>query len=73
MEKTVVAVVGCGRISEAAHFPALSKMENVRIKYACDLIEFIKTHGDFCVGGACYPEGHVESDSFSADLENLKH
>ena len=42
-------------------------------KYACDLIEFIKTHGDFCVGGACYPEGHVESDSFSADLENLKH
>lgn len=38
MEKTVVAVIGCGRISEAAHFPALSKMENVRIKYACDLI-----------------------------------
>lgn len=42
-------------------------------KYACDLIEFIKLHGDFCVGGACYPEGHVESDSFSEDLENLKH
>lgn len=38
MEKTVVAVIGCGRISEVAHFPALSKMENVRIKYACDLI-----------------------------------
>jgi len=37
--KTTVAVIGCGRISEIAHFPALSKMENVRIKYACDLIK----------------------------------
>ena len=34
----VVAVIGCGRISDIAHFPALSQMENVRIKYACDLL-----------------------------------
>ena len=34
-----VAVIGCGRISHSAHFPALSKIEGVRIKYACDLIE----------------------------------
>lgn len=33
-----IAVIGCGRISEIAHFPTLSEMENVRIKYACDLI-----------------------------------
>ena len=33
-----VAVIGCGRISDIAHFPALSKMDNVRIKYACDII-----------------------------------
>lgn len=33
-----VAVIGCGRISDIAHFPALSKMENVRIKYACDIL-----------------------------------
>jgi len=33
-----IAVIGCGRIAKGAHFPALSKMENVRIKYACDLI-----------------------------------
>ncbi len=39
MEKTVVAVIGCGRIARLAHFPSFSKMENVRIKYACDLIE----------------------------------
>lgn len=35
---TVVAVIGCGRIANYAHFPALSKLENVRIKYACDII-----------------------------------
>ena len=36
---TTVAVIGCGRISDLAHFPALMKLDNVRIKYACDLIE----------------------------------
>ncbi len=35
---TTIAVVGCGRIANGSHFPALSKMEDVRIKYACDLI-----------------------------------
>ena len=34
----VVAVIGCGRISNMAHFPALSQIEGVRVKYACDLI-----------------------------------
>ncbi len=33
-----VAVIGCGRIANAAHFPALSKIEDVRIKYACDIL-----------------------------------
>ena len=32
--KKVLAVIGCGRIANGAHFPALTKMENVRIKYA---------------------------------------
>ena len=39
MEKTVIAVIGCGRIANNAHFPAFMQMENVRIKYACDVIE----------------------------------
>ena len=39
MNKTVIAVIGCGRIANNAHFPAFSKMDNVRIKYACDLIK----------------------------------
>ena len=35
---TTIAIIGCGVIANNAHFPALTKMENVRIKYACDLI-----------------------------------
>ena len=33
-----LAIIGCGRIARLAHFPALAKMEGVRVKYACDLI-----------------------------------
>ena len=39
MDKKVIAVVGCGRIANIAHFPAFAEMDNIRIKYACDLIE----------------------------------
>ena len=38
-KKVVIAVIGCGRIAQNAHFPAFSQMENIRIKYACDLIK----------------------------------
>ena len=34
-----IAVIGCGRIANAAHLPPLSEMKDVRIKYVCDLIE----------------------------------
>ena len=34
-----IAIIGCGRIANNAHFPALSKVEGIKIKYACDLIE----------------------------------
>ncbi|MBR5528445.1 MAG: Gfo/Idh/MocA family oxidoreductase [Clostridia bacterium] len=33
-----IAVIGCGRIADGAHFPAFEKIEDLRIKYACDLI-----------------------------------
>ncbi len=39
MKKTVIAVIGCGRIANNAHFPAFAEMENIRVKYACDLIK----------------------------------
>ena len=34
-----VAVIGCGRIANLSHFPALEQIDGVRVKYACDLIE----------------------------------
>ena len=41
-------------------------------KYACELIEDIKNQGDFCIGAACYPEGHVESACKKEDILHLK-
>ncbi len=41
-------------------------------KYASEIIADIKSLGDFCVGGACYPEGHVESKNLTEDIMNLK-
>lgn len=41
-------------------------------KYAYQLINEIKLQGDFCIGGACYPEGHTESDSKDEDIKYLK-
>ena len=40
--------------------------------YANELVSQIKNNYDFCVGGACYPEGHPECDTQSMDIENLK-
>ena len=34
-----IAIIGCGRIANGAHLPALSRLDDVRIKYACDIIE----------------------------------
>ncbi len=34
-----VAIIGCGGIANGAHLPALQAMEDVRIKYGCDIIE----------------------------------
>ncbi|MBR6706569.1 MAG: methylenetetrahydrofolate reductase [Clostridia bacterium] len=41
-------------------------------EHASDLASFIRGRGDFCVGGACYPEKHPESVSRDADMDMLK-
>ena len=40
--------------------------------YAIELIRDIKAQGDFCVGAACYPEGHVECAHKEQDIGFLK-
>jgi len=42
-------------------------------RYASELVGFIKQRGySFCLGGACYPEGHLEAPDRETDLQNLK-
>lgn len=43
-------------------------------KFASELINEIKTYAgnDFCIGGACYPEGHVDANNKKEDISNLK-
>ncbi len=42
-------------------------------KHAIDLIYDIKESGaDFCIGGACYPEIHPESQNQAEDIKHLK-
>lgn len=41
-------------------------------EYASDMIAFIKKNYDFCLGCAGYPEGHIEAESLSRDIDFLK-
>lgn len=50
-----------------------ASIENASYKHASELITEIKKFGDFCIGGACYPEGHPESENMSKDIDGLKY
>ena len=56
-----------GDIPEQADFPLPDQYH-----HAYELIEEIKSMGDFCIGGACYPEGHPEAATMDEDLDHLK-
>lgn len=40
--------------------------------HAVELIRDLHSLGDFCIGGACYPEGHIECEHKSEDIRYLK-
>lgn len=41
--------------------------------FASELVAFIRAEKfPFCLGGACYPEGHVETRDLAQDLTNLR-
>ena len=56
-----------GDIPEHADFPLPDQYH-----HASELIAEIRAQGDCCIGGACYPEGHPESESIFTDLDHLK-
>jgi len=56
-----------GDVPDGSPFPA-----NADFHHACDLMNEIRDYGGFCIGGACYPEGHPESESLQKDMESLK-
>ena len=56
-----------GDIPDGSPFP-----QDADFHHACDLMKEISDYGDFCIGGACYPEGHPEAESLQKDIESLK-
>lgn len=51
---------------------AAGEQKNSEFRHASDLIAFLKKHYDFCIGAACYPEGHAQSETLQQDIEALK-
>ena len=51
---------------------------NTDYRHACELMKDIQDFrhsegsGSFCIGGACYPEGHPEAESLQKDMESLR-
>lgn len=55
--------------------PRSSEGDGVKVRdfqYASELSQYISNHYHFCLGGACYPEGHPECPALDQDVENLK-
>ena len=56
-----------------SHWPTLSLVRLISdYHYASELVATIPEFDDFCIGGACYPEGHPDAATKQADICNLK-
>ncbi|MCI8401781.1 MAG: methylenetetrahydrofolate reductase [NAD(P)H] [Lachnospiraceae bacterium] len=56
-----------GDVPEGAAYPSPD-----RFAHASELVKELRALGDFCIGGACYPEGHVEAKDREEDICYLK-
>ncbi|MDD3919600.1 MAG: methylenetetrahydrofolate reductase [NAD(P)H] [Eubacteriales bacterium] len=56
-----------GDIPEGMEFPTPRQFT-----HAVELVSTIREYGGFCIGAACYPEGHVEAPSQEEDICRLK-
>lgn len=54
-----------------ADMPDFDFSKNV-FSYASELIRHIRKKDGFCIGAACYPEGHADSPRISKDMYHLK-
>ena len=64
--KNVLALRGDAPKSES------KQTEPAAFEHATELIAFLKRNYSFCIGAACYPEGHVESPTIEEDLAHTR-
>ncbi|MEG1441727.1 MAG: methylenetetrahydrofolate reductase [NAD(P)H] [Oscillospiraceae bacterium] len=77
-KEEIVDILSQLKESDVSNILALrgDKNPDMKVKndfiYASDLTKFILENGDFSVAGACYPEGHFDSENKVEDVLNLK-
>ena len=72
IRETLSEIKARGVLALRGDMPQGMTEKSLDFTHASDLVEEIKNFGGFCIGGACYPEGHTECDSFTKDIQNLK-